>query len=164
MRRQLEKYPDDYLARVWLGSLMLSRLNPGGAVSVLAEAVRIDPKRPEGYNQLGAALMVVGRSREATEEFEKALDIQADYTNARYNLAKARVKAGELEKAREDYLKVVAAVPQDAQAHNDFGELLVRMGDAAKALEQFDQALAIDPSNEQARRNRDRALSQPIGR
>ena len=164
MRRQLEKYPDDYLARVWLGSLMLSRLNPGGAVSVLAEAVRIDPKRPEGHNQLGAALMAVGRSREATEEFEKALDIQADYTNARYNLAKARVKAGELEKAKEDYLKVVAAVPQDAQAHNDFGELLLRMGDTSKALEQFDQALAIDPSNEQARRNRDRALSQPIGR
>jgi len=158
MRRQEEKYPHDYLAHVWLGSLMLSRLNPGGAVSVLEEAIQIDPKQPEGHNQLATAFMAVGRTKEAITELGKALELQPDYITARYNLAKAHAKVGQLDKAREDYLKVLGAFPESVQAHNDFGELLMQMGEPAQALEQFDKALAIDPSNELARRDRDLAL------
>jgi Flp pilus assembly protein TadD/mono/diheme cytochrome c family protein len=160
MQHRLEKYPHDFSAHLWLGALMLSRLNPGDAVAELEEAVRIEPKQPEGHNWLGVALGVVGRTQEAIGQFRIALAIQPDYTNARYNLAKALVKSGKLDEALKNFSQVVAADPQDAQVRNSFGELLMRMGKPAEALEQFNEALAIDPSQKTAQENRDLALHQ----
>ncbi|HXW63185.1 MAG TPA: tetratricopeptide repeat protein [Candidatus Acidoferrales bacterium] len=160
MRHRLEKYPRDYSARLWLGALMLSRLNPAGAVDETAEAVRIEPKQAEGHNWYGIALAAVGRLQEAIVQFRIALTIQPDYTSARYNLAKALVKSGRLDEAERDFSDVVAADPNDAEVRNDFGELLLRMGKTEDALDQFNKALAIDPSAKSARENRDLALHQ----
>jgi Tfp pilus assembly protein PilF/mono/diheme cytochrome c family protein len=160
MRHQLEKYPQDYAAHLWLGALMLTRLNPAGAVDETAEAVRLEPKQAEGHNWYGVALAAIGRSQEAMAQFEIALEIQPDYTNARYNLAKALSRAGRLEQAAKNFSEVIAADPNDAEVRTDFGELLLRMGKPEDAIEQFNQALAIDPSAKAARENRDLALGQ----
>ena len=128
MRHQLEKYPDDFQAHLWLGALKLSRMDPSGAVTVLREAVKLQPKLPEGHSWLGVALGGIGLSREAIEQFRLALKIQPDYIPARYNLAKALARSGEFAEAVQDFTQVVAAFPQDAQVHNDFGELYLRMG------------------------------------
>jgi Tfp pilus assembly protein PilF/mono/diheme cytochrome c family protein len=160
MRHQLEKYPRDYAAHLYLGALMLSRLNPTGAVDEIGQAVRINPKQAEGHNWYGVALEVVGRLQEAIAQFRDALAIQSDYTNARYNLAKALAKSGDLDEAAKDLAEVVAADPNDPQVHNDYGVLLLRMGKAADAVDQFNKTLALDPSAKSARENRDLALRQ----
>ena len=160
MRHQLEKYPRDYAAHLYLGALMLSRLNPTGAVDEIAEAVRINPKQAEGNNWYGVALGAVGRTQESIAEFRAALAIQPDYTSARLNLAKALVKSGHLDEAAKDFSDVVAADPSDAEVRNDYGELLLRMGKPSEALEQFNRALDLDPSSKAARENRDLALHQ----
>lgn len=160
MRHQLEKYPGDFQAHLWLGALMLSRMNPNGAVSVLEDAVHLEPKQSEGHNWLGEALGAVGRTGEAISQYRMALAIQPDYTNARYNLAKSLARSGQLAAALQQYSQVVAAFPQDAQVRNDFGELFLRMEKPAEALEQFDKALVIDPKNQVALKNRELALQQ----
>jgi len=158
LRHTLEKYPDDYSAHVGLGAIMLSRLNPNGALTELNEAVRIEPKQPEGHNWLGIAFGVVGRSVESMDEFRTALAIQPNYTDARYNLAKALIKSGQLAEAEKNFSQVVTSNPQDAQIYNEFGELLMRLGKSAEALEQFNKALALDPAQERAKTNHDIAL------
>jgi Tfp pilus assembly protein PilF len=157
MRHDVEKNPRDFWARLWLGALMLSRFNPGGAEAALETAVRLDPKQSEGHNWLGLALGSLGRTREAIEQFRMALALQSDYANARYNLARALVKSGQLDDAAQDFSALAAADPADAQVRNDFGELLLRMDKPAEALEQFDKALALDPANKTAQENRDLA-------
>lgn len=164
MRHQLEKYPDDFQAHLWLGALKLSRLDPSGAVTVLREAVKLQPNQPEGHSWLGVALGALGLSREAIEQFRLALKIQPDYIPARYNLAKALARSGEFAEAVQDFTQVVAAFPQDAQVHNDFGELYLRMRKPAEALEQFDKALAASPTHPAALKNRDLARQQLSGR
>jgi Tfp pilus assembly protein PilF/mono/diheme cytochrome c family protein len=163
MRHQLEKYPRDYSAHLWLGALMLARLDPAGAVEETAEAVNIQPQQPEGHNWYGVALGAIGRSQEAMAQFRIALALKPNYTSARYNLAKALVKAGQLDEATKDFSEVAAADPHDAEVRNDFGELLLRLGKPQQALEQFDQALAIDPTSKAARENRDLALHELPG-
>ena len=163
MRHQLEKYPDDFQAHLWLGALKLSRLDPGGAVTVLQEAVKLHPGQPEGHTWLGVALGAIGRSREAIEEFRLALKLQPDYATARYNLAKALARTNQFDEAVQDFTQVVAVFPGDAQVKNDFGELYLRMGKPANALEQFDKALALNPTLDVARKNRESALKQLPG-
>ena len=160
MRHRLSKDPADFSARVTLGALMLASFNPAGAVTMLEEAVRLQPSQPEGHNWLGVALEVVGRTGEAIAQFRVALSLQSDYADARYNLAKALVKTGNLDEAVANFRQAAQSYPRDAEVHTDFGEVLLRQGKLAEALEQFNQALAIDSSDRAALRNRNLTLQQ----
>jgi Tetratricopeptide repeat len=110
---RLEKYPDDFPALLHLGTVMLARLNPGGALPMLQAAVRNDPKSAEAHNFLGSALASLGRNAEAIGEFRSALELRADYSNARFNLANGLVKAGRREEAVEEYRRILEKQPDD---------------------------------------------------
>lgn len=113
MRHRIEKSPLDFEANFNLGIVMLSRLNPNGAVSALRTAVQVEPDRPEAHNALGLALAAVGRSGEAIAEYDRAVKLRPEYAAARFNRANALVKAGKVEQAIPDYRAVIAADPED---------------------------------------------------
>ena len=110
---RLEKYTNDFPALLHLGTVMLSRLNPGGALPMLEAAVKSDPKSAEAHNFLGSALSALGRTGEATEQFRLALALRADYSNARLNLGNALVKAGKFDDAITEYQRILEANPED---------------------------------------------------
>jgi mono/diheme cytochrome c family protein len=110
---RLDKYPNDFPALLHLGTVMLSRLNPGGALPMLEAAVKSDPKSAEAHNFLGSALSALGRTGEATEQFRLALALRADYSNARLNLGNALVKAGKFDDAITEYQRILEANPED---------------------------------------------------
>ena len=113
MRHRLEKYPDDFMANFNLGVLALARLNVSSAVSMLENAVRIDPRRPDAHNLLGTALARVGRLPEAIDQFRQALGERPDFAGARLSLANALLRAGKIDEAIENYRQVLAAAPND---------------------------------------------------
>jgi Tfp pilus assembly protein PilF len=155
---RLEKYPDDFMAHLKIGTVRLARLDPPGALAMLQTAVRLDPNHPEARNMLGASLAALGRTAEAIAQFRLALKARPDYQNARYNLARALVKTGMYDEAFENFRQILAALPQDTDVRNELGELYLARGRFADALEQFGQTLAIDPSNETARKDRELAV------
>ncbi|MGC2333818.1 MAG: tetratricopeptide repeat protein [Candidatus Acidiferrales bacterium] len=160
LEHRVEKYRDDFDARVSLGALMLARFDPAGAVGVLEQAVRLDPKQEEARRFLGMALEGVGRSPEGTQEFRIAVELDPGDARARYDLARSLVKAAKFNEALENFRQVAAADPKNANLRDDFGELLLRQGQSAEALKQFEAALALDPSQKEALRDRDAALEQ----
>jgi len=112
-QHRLEHDPNDFEANLNLGAVMLSRLNPQGAVTALRAAVRTEPDRADARNMLGLALASTGRAADAIEQFEAALKIQPQFVSARFNLANALVEAGRLDAAITNYRKVIAAFPED---------------------------------------------------
>jgi tetratricopeptide (TPR) repeat protein len=116
MRRRLEKYPDDFTANLNLGALAMARLDIAGAVSMLENAVRLDPGRPDAHNMLGAALARVGRVTEAIEQLRAAVRERPDFLNARLNLANVLMRAGKLEESIENYHKVLTESGGDPTA------------------------------------------------
>jgi len=111
LRHRVEKYSDDFPSRLALGTLMLGRLNPAGAVTLLEQAVRIEPKQEEARRYLGVALDSIGRSREAIEQFRIAVALKPDDTQARYSFARDLLKAGKLGEAVEQFNAVLALDP-----------------------------------------------------
>jgi len=160
LQHRVEKYGNDFDARLSLGTMMLAGLNPRGAVDVLQQAVALDPKQEEARRSLGMAFDAIGRSPEALAEFRLAVQLKPDDEEARYSLARALVKSAKFAEALENFQKVAAAAPRDTNLRDDFGELLLRHGRAAEALEQFNAALAVDPSQATALHDRDVALDQ----
>lgn len=160
LQHRVDKYRNDFDSRLALGTLMLGRFNAAGAVPVLEQAVRIQPKQEEARRFLGMALESVGRTPEAIDQFRVAVSLKPSDAQARYNLARALVKAGKYDEARQNFLQVAAADPKNSQLHIDFGELLLHRGMVAAALDQFNAALALDPSSKTALRDRDLARAR----
>jgi tetratricopeptide (TPR) repeat protein len=124
MRHRLEKNPNDPMAHMNLGAILLSRLDPQAAVTELRAAARLEPNRPEAHNMLGLALATLNRNAEAIPQFERALKARPDYASARFNLATAQAKTGKIDEAIENLRKVLAANPDDPYAKQRLSELI----------------------------------------
>jgi len=124
VRHQLERNPNDPVAHMNLGAILLSRLDPQAAVTELREAARLDPNRPEVRNMLGLGLAQLSRNSEAIAQFELALQARPDYASARFNLATAQAKTGRVDEAIENLRKVLAANPDDPYAKQRLSQLI----------------------------------------
>jgi hypothetical protein len=124
MRHRLEKNPNDFVAHMNLGAILLSRLDPQAAVTELRAAVRLEPNRPEVRNMLGLGLATLNRNADAIPEFERALKGRPDYASARFNLATAQAKLGRIDEAIANLRKVLAANPEDPYAKQRLSELI----------------------------------------
>ena len=73
---------------------------------------------------------------EAVEQFRHALRIQADYRDARYNLANALAAQGKMEEAATNFRQVLSGDPSDVSSTGAFG----RSADAIGRLRIFRRA------------------------
>jgi tetratricopeptide (TPR) repeat protein len=128
MRHRLEKNPNDVVAHMNLGAILLSRLDPQGAVTELRAAARLAPNQPEVHNMLGLGLATLNRNADAIPQFEIALRARPDYASARFNLATALAKSGRIDEAVENLRKVLAANPEDVYAKQRLADLLKGLG------------------------------------
>jgi hypothetical protein len=124
IRHRLEKNPNDPVAHMNLGAILLSRLDPQAAVTELRAAARLEPNRPEVRNMLGLGLAQLNRNADAIEQFELALKARPDYASARFNLATAQAKLGRIDEAIENLRRVLAANPNDPYAKRRLSELI----------------------------------------
>jgi tetratricopeptide (TPR) repeat protein len=80
----------------------------------------VPDERESPYN-LGVVCMYLGRIEEAKQHFARALELDADYGEARYALASASFELEEWERAAELFREVLEREPenQDAQKYLD---------------------------------------------
>ncbi len=123
MRHRLEKNPNDAVAHMNLGAILLSRLDPQAAVTELRAAARLEPNQPEVHNMLGLGLATLNRNAEAIPQYQMALRFRPDYASARFNLATALAKSGRIEEAVANLRQILEANPDDAYAKQRLAEL-----------------------------------------
>lgn len=90
-------------------------------------AVLWDPQDAQFVFNLGNSQVHLGRLVEAMDCYEKATQLNPNYTNAYFNWAVAAMQSGNAAKARELFGKVLQLQPGNAQAQQGF-ETLNKMG------------------------------------
>ncbi len=80
-----------------LGIIYAKENNPGRAVSLLMEAVRLNPKSPKPYWNLGAVFMNIGEPQRAESFFVKGLNIEPNDVQARLRLVAIYHALGKLD-------------------------------------------------------------------
>jgi Tfp pilus assembly protein PilF len=124
VRHRLEKNPNDAVAHMNLGAILLSRLDPQAAVTELQAAARLEPNRPEVRNMLGLGLATLNRNADAVQQYELAIKARPDYASARFNLAAAQAKLGRVNEAVANLRQILAANPDDPYAKQRLSELI----------------------------------------
>src|SRR6185436_1442242 len=84
---------------------------------------------------------------EAIIEYRNALTQDANFAQARYQLAATYEATGDLNNALREYVRAADLMPDSVEAQLHAGKLLIGAGQFAEARARADTALAKDPKN-----------------
>ena len=102
---------NNYVAYNGLGGALDAAGKAEEALACYQKSVEIDPRYPEGQDNLGTALLNRGDLDGAISHLKAALKENPDYEVARNNLGKADMLEGKLDDAAAEFTKAVASQP-----------------------------------------------------
>jgi tetratricopeptide (TPR) repeat protein len=116
-----------------LGQIYIARKQLDLAQLVLAKAVGLDAADPAIWNALAILSLRQGKAQEAFERFDKAVSLDANYLDARFNKASVLLDAGDYARAKAELAAIVQRNKEDYAAY-------VALGVAQRGLKEFPEA------------------------
>jgi tetratricopeptide (TPR) repeat protein len=160
-RKVIQRDPNAGL--VWKAFGVALRMQGKDALEALDKAAMLLPGDAEAHSNLGNALLDLGRLKEASASYRRALEIAPEFAEAHSNLGNALQGLGQFDDAVAQYQRALQIKPQYAEAHNNWGNALRGLGRHDEAVAQYHQALRVNPQYAQAHSNLGNAL-RSLGR
>lgn len=124
---------------------------PGDAVAAYREALRRAPEHhAAGWNNLGFALLQLGRHGEAADALERAVALQPPFVEAWANLGASRLASEDLDGAAAAFASALRYDPDYVPALGNLGVVRARQGQTEEARRLFARVLALSPGDRQA--------------
>jgi len=128
------------------------------AITCFNEAIELNPKYKEAYNERGNVFLISGKADEALGSFDAATEIDPKYVEAWRNKEAVYLligSYGEVIKCSDQILKIN---PYGVDVWINRGALMMNLQRFNEAVECFDKALEIDPESRYAMSKRKEAL------
>ena len=119
--------------------------------TLFSHAVAVTSRNGIAEDNLGTALMEMGRPDLAMPHFEAAAEFVPQLSTAHYNLGVLQQQQGHPDVAKSEYelaLKYSSDPTEIAQAHSNLGFLLMGLSDLKAAVEEFTAALQPNPDKQ----------------
>ena len=110
------------------------------------------------YEILGASNLALGNISKTLKNYKKAIQINANHTDAYNNIGIVLFDQGNYDKAIEHFQKAVEIEPSFGNAHYNLGNALKEKGDLEKAIESYKNSLLINPKDAEVLVNYGNAL------
>ena len=148
-RTTIARDPAAFLAQNNLGYLLLEKNQLPEAIECFEKSLAINPDFSEPHNNLGDALIRVGRTNEAFVHFRKATELAGSDPNtlaaSYYNYGNAWLETGHPEEAMNQFKRALEIHPGFAKAQNNLGCAYLRLGQTNEASQCFQRATKLDP-------------------
>jgi tetratricopeptide (TPR) repeat protein len=115
-------------------------------------------KALQHYNQ-GVEHHEQGQLDLAVVEYNQAIELDPQLTDAFINRGFAYYNLGDLDQAIDDFDQAIELDPQNSLAYSNRGIAYYELGDLDQAIDDFDQAIELDAQNAMAYSNRGLAYS-----
>ena len=125
------------------------QLNVASARKWLQES----PQDSEQQVSLGIALMGLGNTTEAMEQFRQAIEHRPAFAVAYYNLGMTLASQGRHNDAIEQFQGALRHDPKSARSHYGLGLTMAAQGDSVGAIEQYQKSLELRPNYAEAHNN-----------
>jgi tetratricopeptide (TPR) repeat protein len=120
-----------------------------GAVASYESLLKIAPRLPAAYNNLGALYLRHREYKKAAETLEKGLKLDPKMSSAEALLGVARYEMGDYLGARRSLEAVVKANPKDNNAELYLANDLIKLGELNPAAEHLRQLSQRQPANQE---------------
>lgn len=131
--------------------LLLQLNGPDEAELAYADVVKRFPGEPMVFNNRGMFFQSFGRTSEAQADFNRAIELNPEFTFAYTNRAFSRLQAGRFSDALADLNKSIEIDPNQPSAYSLRGTAFLQTGDARAALTDYETALKLHPESPQLR-------------
>lgn len=134
-------------ADVWVnkGLIHLRREQVAPAKEAFIKALRYNQEQAQAYNNLGVIYLEKEQALgKAHDNFQRALKVNPDYTEARYNLARTYRQMKKYPEARKELMTIVAINPNLADPYHEICLMDLDEGQLEAAIEECSKAVQID--------------------
>ena len=152
-RHSIEVTGPNPVAENALGGELLEAGRFEEAATHLRQAVALDPKYADAYENLGLALRKLGRWKEAESAYRRAIQIAPRDALARNNLGFLLIKRGRLAEAEKQLKLAMKLQPSLHLAFANYGECLERQGRRREAVVPLRNAVRLAPDDASYRLN-----------
>jgi serine/threonine-protein kinase len=144
LKQVQQQYPGHFWVNFELARALLPK-NVGESIRYFQSALAIRPRTAAVANNLGGALALNNRPKEALEHYRLALRIDPTFADAHNNLGHALKVTGRVDEAIDHYREALRLNPSMAAAHCNLGSALTARRRPDEAMEHFRKALRIEP-------------------
>jgi Flp pilus assembly protein TadD len=127
--------------------------NPQGALPILNEILRANPKNLRALSLMGSVLTLLGRDTEALTYLQQALSLDDRDALSNQKLGMIMVRKHQLEAAIPYLQKALTSRPDEAETLNTLAVALINLRRVSEAVEYFRRAASVEPDNAVAKRN-----------
>lgn len=125
-----QQFPDSVDAHMWLAELLIFHwADAEQAISVLEQALKIDPHKAECLYLLGCAFSKQQKLQDAIDVTQKAVELKPTWPHPRMCLISYLIEAKKIEDAREELLiletYIATPFPQPLDAMQNYYETLI---------------------------------------
>ena len=141
-----------------LKSTPAARANLAQTEQKLRQLVQAEPRRVDGWYQLGLLYLRQKRPDAAAECLARAIELDPEQPLFHHHLADCHQALGHGQEAVAGFAEVVRLKPECAEAYNNLGIAQARIGRREQAAASFDRAVALKPDFPEAHNNRANVL------
>ena len=115
------------------------------ALTLLEQAIKLDPTAKAAYNSLGNVYYQQRRYQQALAMYQKALAIDPDYAKARTNLGSTYMQLAMDTRAIDELQKALRADSSYSLAYYNLACVYARSGNSSMTAQYLQQAIALEP-------------------
>ncbi len=137
-----------------LGGVMRARNNDDQSeLRIWADTAKKRPGNARAHHNHGLMLDQAGDEAGAIREYQRAVEQEPDYFEARLNLATALIKRGSITEGRVHLNAAVGLRPRTSNDSNNVGSLFYLLQEYPQARDYLAAAIRLDPENYEAYNN-----------
>jgi protein O-GlcNAc transferase len=146
-RRILQQNPEHSDALHLLATLALQTKQPSDALPLLQRAIRLNPRDPAYYLNLGLAQKALGRLREALDAMSRAIELKPGFAEAHYQRGVLLATQHQYDEAARALRRALAIRRDYPAAQARLGNVLAAQGQLDKAVAALRRAIELQPDN-----------------
>ena len=112
------------------------------------------------HNNIGITLARQGRTQEAIDHFNRALELNPHHDEADYNLANALLRLNREDEAVPHYEAALKINPRNTRAHFNLAAVLAHKGRAEEAIVHYNKVLETYPNDPVVHKNLEKIFRQ----
>ena len=147
LRRAAESPDTTPLYLLSYAELCCKRTDPAAALQMTRRALALDANLPLGWFSLGSQLLDSRRYLESKSCFERALQLDSGFWQARAQIAIVLARLGDTAAAFEGFAQLLCEQPDSAEITGHYSAFLGEFGHYTDALIQAEQAIRRAPQS-----------------
>jgi tetratricopeptide (TPR) repeat protein len=147
LRRAAESPDTTPLYLLSYAELCCKRTDPAAALQMTRRALALDANLPLGWFSLGSQLLDARRYLESKSCFERALQLDSGFWQARAQIAIVLARLGNTAAAFEGFAQLLCEQPDSAEVTGHYSAFLREFGHYTDALIQAEQAIRRAPQS-----------------